>query len=564
MRQKTLAKSIVWIRRGVQALFLALFFYLFWSLGAREEESTDTLHRFLFLDFDPLAWLWTSLAARAWTMPALLCIVTLVVTVLLGRVFCGWFCPFGTVNAMVGWLRKYMRKTRPSHDAWTRWQRAKYYALAGFLVLAAVGSAWVGVFDPLCLLYRSTATVVYPGVQYMVEDGATAVYQSDPHVGPVHLKSLTEPTYRFLRDHIFVWKRQVFNGSAVIFSFFLVIVLLNLYRNRFWCRYICPLGGLLGLCSQRPVLRLANQEGCNQCGICARRCPAAADPDQPGHWKSTECFGCWNCVAACNRNAIAFKFRSPFPAPSAAKLDLSKRAVLSAGLGGLGGLVLFRTAPQGQNRVYNPELIRPPGAHDEREFLKRCIRCGLCMKVCPTNALHPTGLEAGLEGVWSPVLVPRVGYCEYNCNLCGRVCPTGAIQYLKLDKKQQTKIGLATVDQSRCLPHAYQRECLICEEHCPIPTKAIFFVPKEVHLRDGKTLTLKQPFVDPNRCIGCGICENVCVFKDRPAIRVTSANETRHSGNAPVLPGLPGLEAPSSPPPSDANPYGQASNNPYK
>ena len=561
MSQKRTAKVVVWARRLTQAAFLGLFIGLFGATHVTEGVPPQTSARLrLFFDLDPLVAAATWLSAHPLPAFPLLALVTIVVTLLLGRVFCGWVCPLGTVHTAVSWLRKF-RRTPAGADHWVRWQRAKYYLLAALLLMALFGSHWIGVFDPISLLYRTTTTALYPGVQYAVDDGSTAVYQSDPHLGPLHLESATEPVYRFLRDFVFVRKRQAFDGGTLLLLLFTVIVALNLYKARFWCRYVCPLGGLLGLCAQRPVMRLANAPGCTGCGRCATRCPAGANPDKPGDWRTTECFSCWNCVAACNRGEIAFKFKSPLPAPSTAKLDLSKRALLTAGIGGVSGLILFRLSPQAQARTYNPSLIRPPGARDERAFLQRCVQCGMCMKACPTGGIQPTLFEAGIEGIWTPMLVFRIGYCEYNCNLCGQVCPTQAIQPLPLEEKKKLKIGLATVDTTRCLPYAYDRECMICEEHCPVGTKAIFFVAKEVQTRDGKTLTLKQPHVDPDQCTGCGICENVCVFKDRAAIRVTSANESRHSGNRPILPGL---DAPSpEPPPSNSsgtsgNPYGSS------
>jgi MauM/NapG family ferredoxin protein len=245
-------------------------------------------------------------------------------------------------------------------------------------------------------------------------------------------------------------------------------------------------------------------------------------------------------VAACNFTAISFEFESPLTKPTEAKLDLSKRALLASGVGGLGTLLTFRLTPEAQARVYNPDLIRPPGSGPERDFLQRCIQCGLCMKTCPTNAIQPATFEAGLEGLWTPVMNARIGYCEYECNLCGQVCPTQAIEPLALEEKKKVKIGLATFDKTRCLPYAYHRDCIVCEEHCPISPKAIFAIETEVTMRDGGTQVVKQPHVDPDLCIGCGICANVCVFNDRPAIRVTSANETRHPDNQPVLAGIGG------------------------
>lgn len=157
------------------------------------------------------------------------------------------------------------------------------------------------------------------------------------------------------------------------------------------------------------------------------------------------------------------------------------------------------------------------------------------MKICPTGALQPTLAEAGIEGIWTPRLVPRLGYCDYECNSCGQACPTRAIQPLSLEEKKEVRIGLAMIDRSRCIPFALDRECLVCEEHCPVPDKAIFLKSVAVQMRDESMQTLRQPHVDPVQCIGCGICENVCPFRDTPAIRVTSAGETRHPDNQPML-----------------------------
>jgi len=556
--QKSFAKKIVWIRRIVQIVSLALFFWLFWAARLHEGQQASPWLR-VYFDIDPLAALITWLASHELRTVPVLALTTVVVTILMGRVFCGWICPLGVVHNAATWFRAKMRwNKRPPRDAWSPWQRAKYYLLAGLLAMALFGGHWAGVFDPMPLLFRATATVLYPGAQYAIEDASTAVYQSDPHLGPLHLTSATEPVYGFMRDHVFKAKRQTYRGTDLIFLLFVAIVLLNLYRSRFWCRYVCPLGGLLGLCAQRPILRLKSHGNCTECGLCAQQCPAAASPEKPGAWRAAECFGCWNCVAACNRGALGFTGSPPWPAPSKAKLDLSRRALLSAGAGGVGGLVMFRLSPQAQGISYNPELIRPPGARNERAFLQRCLKCGLCMKACPTNGLHPTGLEAGLEGIWTPMMVPRAGYCEYNCNLCGQVCPTGAIQELALEEKKKVRMGLAVFDTTRCLPYAFNRECLVCEEHCPLPKKAIYFLPAEVRQRDGSIITLKQPHVDPDLCTGCCICEHVCVFKDRAAIRVTSANESRHTGNKAILTGNT-EEAGPEPAPAElggGNPYG--------
>ena len=185
----------------------------------------------------------------------------------------------------------------------------------------------------------------------------------------------------------------------------------------------------------------------------------------------------------------------------------------------------------------NDKLIRPPGSVDEKEFFKRCIKCGACMKVCPTNAIQPTMLEAGFEGIWSPFLIMRIGYCEQSCVLCSQACPTGAIWPIDEDEKlgksakKPISIGTAFIDRGRCLPFAMDIPCIVCQEHCPTSPKAIYLKESISVNRDGKSIVLQQPYIDPVVCWGCGICENICPVKDQPAVYVTSVGETRSTIN---------------------------------
>jgi MauM/NapG family ferredoxin protein len=224
-----------------------------------------------------------------------------------------------------------------------------------------------------------------------------------------------------------------------------------------------------------------------------------------------------------------------FRPPAEEKLDLTRRSLIVSGVAGVGGGLLFGIQPLAGGKSFNPDLIRPPGALAEDEFLARCIRCGECMKVCPTNAVQATLFEAGLAGMWSPVLKMRMGYCEYECTLCTQVCPTRAISELAIEEKQKVKIGLAYIDQNRCLPYAFARTCIVCEEHCPTPKKAIWFEETEVPNIRGERVRVKQPHVDADLCIGCGICENKCPLADRAAILITSAGETRNPKNQVLL-----------------------------
>ena len=149
------------------------------------------------------------------------------------------------------------------------------------------------------------------------------------------------------------------------------------------------------------------------------------------------------------------------------------------------------------------------------------------MKACPTNALQPALNQAGPEGIWTPVLVPRIGYCEYYCSLCTQVCPTGAIEELKIPEKTKVRIGTAWVNKNRCIPYTLGWQCTVCQEQCPTSPNAIVMTEMDVIATDGTWVVQKVPVVDPDVCIGCGICETKCPVYDDPGIYCTSLGESR-------------------------------------
>jgi ferredoxin len=452
---------------------------------------------------------------------------------------------------MTAW-RKLTAKARLTVGGYTKWQKSKYYLLGGLLVAALLGLNLVGWFDPFSFFYRSTAIVLYPTANDGIKSLFTWIYQADPGVGKARLTVVTEPIYEVLRRHVLATSQPHFYGTFLIALIFFAILLLNLYRARFWCRYICPLGALLGVAAKNPIVRLQrNDEICNNCRLCVTDCQGGANPDIAEGWKPSECFYCWNCHESCPHHAVTFRvdipgakgFTAPFQwlrnffrSPRPMQLDLKRRSLLVSGAAGIGAVLLVRTSAMGEGREFNPALIRPPGAASEDEFLAKCIRCGECMKVCPTNAIHPAMSEGGMAGLWTPVLKMRIGYCDYECTLCSQACPTHAIQKLIVEEKQKVRIGTAFFDRNRCLPYASARSCIVCEEHCPTPKKAIWFQEVQVMTPDGSYTTVKQPRLNPDLCIGCGICETKCPISDERGVRITSVGETRNPKNQIFLP----------------------------
>ena len=511
---------LIWARRCTQGLFLLVFLLLFLQT---EQKGADHLGYpvKLFLDADPLLALATFLSAHALAAGFALSLVLAGLTALLGRVFCGWACPLGTLHNLAGALRSWRGPQRVRG-----WFRAKYLLLVFLLAGSAVGLQLTGLFDPLSLLARHLALGPYPALNDAANGTMDAVYRIDRKA----LTAVAEPLFGLLRKSVLAFQQPRFAQSALLTALLLAILLLNLKERRFWCRYLCPLGAMLGLLGRRALLRRETAEGCNACGVCDRNCQGGLQASAGNGWIGSECLYCMACDDACPKNAVSFGFRT---GPGAA-LDLGRRRVLLAGGAGFAAVAASRATPDFGDRA-NPELIRPPGARSEPEFLARCVKCGECMKVCTTNGLQPTFLEAGPEGVWSPMLVPTRGYCEFSCTLCGQVCPTGAIRPLAPAEKAQWRIGTAMFDRGRCLPHAHATPCIVCEEVCPTPAKAIWFEEVVVKDRDGRPVTVKQPHVDLKLCIGCGICEAKCPISDRPAVHVTSIGETRSRKNQMLL-----------------------------
>ncbi|NOZ63544.1 MAG: 4Fe-4S binding protein [Caldiserica bacterium] len=179
-------------------------------------------------------------------------------------------------------------------------------------------------------------------------------------------------------------------------------------------------------------------------------------------------------------------------------MDFSRRRFIFSFAG---GVILV---PLSRLRGENPYLLRPPGARPEKEFVAYCIRCGECMKVCLSKTLHPSLLEGGLEGLWTPHPVFRIAPCQL-CFSCGKVCPSGAIK--RVSSVSEVKIGTATINRKRCIAWKGEALCLICMEYCPV--QAIWADEKN------------RPYVvGGNVCIGCGQCENHCPVEGAAAIRV--------------------------------------------
>jgi MauM/NapG family ferredoxin protein len=372
------------------------------------------------------------------------------------------------------------------------WHRVRFAILFAVVGAALLSNQSLLILDPLALLTRALGTVLMLG-RWGLAVGGALVRGHSVAVSPVlHLPGLLP------------------------LAFLGIVVALSWMGQRFWCRALCPLGALLGLVARVGWLRRQVGEACSDCGQCRRVCPVAAPEPGAGYASDPgECIVCLSCDTRCPEDAVAFHGgwgRSEWEGH-----DPTRRQVLASLAAGAIGAWLLRWWPARRGR--GARLIRPPGARED-ELLSRCVRCGECVKVCPSAGLQPIVLEAGWAGVGTPALVPRLGWCSHDCCRCGQVCPSGAIPHLTLEQRRQAVMGIARIDRERCIPWGDLRICTVCYDTCPLLEKAIVLEKGETVDELGQPLTIERPRVLEERCNGCGVCEYNCPVAGQAAIRV--------------------------------------------
>jgi polyferredoxin len=461
-------KRAVNLRRISQASFFFIFISILWS-------TAYPLNGLLPSDApfkaDPLLTVMTSVSERA-ALPGLaLAGLMIGLTFCLGRFFCGWVCPLGTAIDAAGVIREKGLVLSDAANKKARLPKFIILAVISLAALAGIQTAWV--LDPMVITARFI--------------------------------SLKGP---FLGARVYS-----FSPAGAIPALFLVITASALLLRRAWCRSACPLGALYAVAGRFSLLA-RRVSGCGECGRCKGACRMGAIRDDLGYEKG-ECVLCMDCVYDCPKHAARFTL----PAwrgrgPRNDNKGMTRREfLLTLGFSSI-SLIGTRKAIAAPE-AHTGNVIRPPAALKEGAFLNRCVRCGNCMKVCITNGLQPAFLESGAAGIWTPRLVPEIGYCEYDCTLCGTVCPTGAIPTLDIGKKRAVKLGTARVDRAKCIAWARNAECIVCEKCCPIPEKAVKLTQEKAQDR-----TILKPYVNRRLCVGCGVCQKVCPARPERAIKV--------------------------------------------
>ncbi len=489
-----------------------------------------TLITLLFLDFTGTVHTWFGWMAKVQFLPAVLALnvgvvaALLLLTGVLGRVYCSVICPLGVMQDLISWVnsRRKKKRNRFSYSPEKPWLR--YGILTVFIacIVAGIGSA-VALLAPYSAYGRIVSSLLSPLYKWGNNGLAYLAERAD--------------SYAFYTTEVWIKSLPVLIIAVVT----LVILAILAWRNgRTYCNTVCPVGTLLSFVSRYSLLRpVIDTEKCNNCGLCARRCKAACIDSKTHAIDYSRCIVCMDCIENCRQGAISYRLRrksAPDAAPPKAAsapqsqgsgVDTSRRTFLTtAGLTAAtavlraeekkvdGGLAVI--ADKQIPERHTP--IVPPGAKGLWHMTRHCTGCQLCISVCPNNVLRPS---TGLTTLMQPEMSYERGYCRPECNKCAEVCPAGAIHFVTPAEKSSIQIGHAVWVRKNCLPLTEGVSCGNCARHCPVG--AITMVPAERDNPDSP----KVPFVDTERCIGCGACENLCPARPFSAIYVEGHEQHR-------------------------------------
>lgn len=473
----------------------------------------------MFLDFTGTLHAWLGWMAKIQLLPALLAVnaavvvALLVMTLLIGRVYCSVICPLGVMQDVISYIsgRRKKKKYRFSYSPEVKWLRYGVFLLFIIAMIAGIGS-----FVALLAPYSSYGRIV------------NNLFEPIYRLGNNVLAYFAERFDSYAFYHVDVWIKSIptFIVAAVTF---IALAYLSWRNGRTYCNTVCPVGTLLGFFSRFSLFRITiDEKKCIECGLCSRRCKAACINGKAHTVDYSRCVACMDCIDTCTHGAISFSLRRakakaaemPETEEKKGAVDSARRgfltttAILTAGAalkaqekkvdGGL-AVIEDKQVPERTTKIV------PPGAWSARDFAQHCTGCQLCVSACPNDVLRPS---ADMLTMLQPVMSYETGYCRPECTRCSNVCPTGAIKPITVEEKSSTRIGHAVWVKKNCIPLTDGVECGNCARHCP--SGAIAMVPSDSTNPD----SVKIPVVNPERCIGCGACENLCPARPFSAIYV--------------------------------------------
>lgn len=467
----------------------------------------------LFLDFTGTVHAWLGWIAKIQFLPAVMAlnagviIALVLLTLLLGRVYCSVICPLGIMQDVFARFGKRSKRNRYSYSPAKNVLRYTMLALMIIAIIAGI-NAFVVLLAPYSAYGRIVQSLLAPVWQW----------------GNNLLAALAERAGSYTFYPVDVWMKGGITLAVAVVTL-IALAILSWRNGRTYCNTICPVGTVLGLLARFSLLRpVIDTSKCNGCGLCARNCKAACIDSKAHTIDYSRCVACMDCIDKCHKGAISYtRRRKQAAAPDTTDgtgTDSSRRQFIAATAslvatatvkaqekiadGGLAAIV-DKKIPERKTRIV------PPGARGISHLSAHCTACQLCVASCPNDVLRPS---TDMSAFMQPESSYERGYCRPECTRCSDVCPAGAILPVTVADKSAIQIGHAVWVKANCVPLTDGVECGNCARHCPVG--AITMVASDA----GNESSPKIPVVDSERCIGCGACEHLCPARPFSAIYV--------------------------------------------
>jgi ferredoxin len=440
-------------------------------------------------------------------------VILLIMTLLIGRIYCSVICPLGVFQDIISWLSKRKKKNRFSYSP--AHQKMRIIVLIVFVLLILLG-------------FTSIASLIAPYSAYgrIASNIFAPIYQCGNNILACFAKHTN--SYIFYSTN-YVWIKSGFVFFISVLTL-IIIGMLAWRKGRLYCNTICPIGSIIGFFSRFAIFKIAiDTSKCTGCKLCSRNCKASCINSEEHKIDYSRCVDCMDCMDKCRQGAIHYApsyktnkvtTEKTIDKQSKGFNDLTRRSFLT-----IAGTFFIITALKAQRKGLNGGLaaikkkeafnrktrITPPGSLSANNMAKHCTACQLCVSECPNQVLRPS---SNILYLMQPEMFYDQGFCRLECTRCSEVCPTDAIHPISKAEKSSIQIGHAVWSGKNCIVNTDNVSCGNCARHCP--NGAIMMIPKDPQNEN----SLKIPIINEERCIGCGACEYVCPARPFSAIHV--------------------------------------------
>jgi len=197
---------------------------------------------------------------RIFTSSFILLGIFFIATIILGRIFCGYFCPLGAIQE---WLRFLGKKMGFKKDLELPNRIDKYLRYLKYVVLFII-------------------------IYYSFYLGDLIFRNYDPYNALMHLGN-------------------EFEEKPIGYIILISIVAISFFSKSLWCRYLCPLGAFFGIIRKFSIFKITrDKNSCVSCGLCNKNCPANLDIKTPEVINDPDCISCGKCIGNCPKTSLSY------------------------------------------------------------------------------------------------------------------------------------------------------------------------------------------------------------------------------------------------------------------